>query len=208
MIKAKPWKGNDLKGDWLFCCKIDGVRALPSADGVVSRAGKPLYNLEGIVTTDSEVFLGSWEDSVSAVRTQSHVLIDPAAVYSLEPLDPRLEIGYYQDPDAEYITEQMELVVMNGYEGLILRQGDVWLKVKPVETFDVEVVGTQAGTGKYTGKMGALLTPLGKVGTGFKDHEREPGIFSIGDIIEVSCMSLTPDGKFRHPRFVRHRVDK
>jgi ATP-dependent DNA ligase len=99
--------------------------------------------------------------------------------------------------------------VSQGYEGLVLRQGDRWLKVKPKETYDVLVTGIVEGTGKYAGKLGALITDMGKVGTGFTDKDRED-LFTlpINTIIEVECMELTPKGKFRHPRFIRVRYDK
>jgi ATP-dependent DNA ligase len=125
-------------------------------------------------------------------------------------LDSRLEAGTMIDPDAETIRFRMERAMREGYEGLMLRQGDKLLKVKPKETHDVPITGIQPGTGKHEGRMGALLTPMGKVGTGFTDEMREN--FNdqrwIGIIIEVECMGLTPGGKFRHPRFVRVREDK
>ena len=50
----------------------------------------------------------------------------------------------------------------------------------------------------------------GDIGTGFTDQEREQFTeeFIINKTIEVSCMMLTPDGKFRHPRYERLREDK
>ncbi len=104
----------------------------------------------------------------------------------------------------------MAKAVAKGYEGLILRQDKRWLKVKPIDTFDVEILSLIEGKGKYKGKLGALVTSLGNVGTGFTDEERED-IWEnkyIGNTVEVSYMHLTEDGKFRHPRFLRIRFDK
>ena len=59
MIKPKPWKGNDLKGEWVSTYKLDGVRMLRDEDGKpVSRSDKPLYNLDHISLdiTDAEIF--------------------------------------------------------------------------------------------------------------------------------------------------------
>ena len=61
--------------------------------------------------------------------------------------------------------------------------------------------------------MGALITEMGKVGTGFTDINREWWADPCRDlpvpyIIEVECMGLTKNGKFRHPRFKRIRWDK
>ena len=89
----------------------------------------------------------------------------------------------------------------------LLHPGNVWLKVKSSDTFDVQVTDVVPGRGKHTGRMGALMTERGKVGTGFTDAQRSE-VWQAGEIIEVECMSLTPSGKFRHPRFVRRRFDK
>lgn len=245
MIKAKPWNGKDLKGTWEFTLKIDGVRALWDGAKWVSRAGKPLYNIPDpigfhIPEEGFEVYLTApgrsskenYRATIECVRAKTKDRpIPPSALYSLEPLDPRLYSGslgnistaspYLVDhPTADEIREALHRANRNGYEGLVLRQGDKWLKVKPVETYDVPVTGIIEGTGKHKGRMGALMTPMGKVGTGFTDKEREwwwTEAFAapLGKIIgapsytiEVSCMQLTPDGKFRHPRFERIRYDK
>lgn len=220
-IKPKPWDGKDLKGTWEVTRKLDGARMLRDADGnPVSRKGKPLYNLDHIDRTikDAEVYAGNWEDSMSLVRSSvngSPVPVD--MVYSLVPLDPRLYLGQLTDPSVAQLTSLMDQQIAKGDEGLILRQGDKWLKVKPKDTADVFVTGFQAGTGKHKGKMGALLTNYGKVGTGFNDREREwwQQMFDLHGLrwlqtvlIEVEYMELTNGGKFRHPRFLRVRDDK
>jgi DNA ligase-1 len=97
--------------------------------------------------------------------------------------------------------------VAAGDEGLVVRQGNRWLKVKPINTFDVPVIGSIPGRGKHTGRMGALITPMGNVGTGFTDEQRGTE-YPEGTIIEVESQGLTPDEKFRFPRFIRVRFDK
>lgn len=209
MIKAKLWSGKDLQGEWQVTRKLDGVRALKGVNGVVSRAGKPLHNLGHCDFNDAEVFLGSWEETVSAVRTLYGAPVPQDAIYNLEPLDPRLDLGTLVDPTAEYITILLEARLALGEEGLVLRQGDVWLKVKAKETHDIMVLAVVPGKGKHVGRMGALLTDRGKVGTGFTDAMREELMdIEPGTTIEVDCMGLTPSGKFRHPRFIRVRFDK
>lgn len=213
MIKAKNWKGNDLKDEWEVTLKIDGVRMLRDEDGnPVSRAGKPLHNLQNVPAeiTDAEIFLKDWETSVSAVRTHDSTPVTEDMVYALDPLDERLVLATWTDPEASKIEELLEATVRQGHEGLVLRQGDKWLKVKPTETYDVVIKSIIEGTGKYVGMMGALMTDKGKVGTGFTDAMRKEYFHPayVGHIIEVECMSLTKDGKFRHPRFKRVRWDK
>lgn len=220
--KVKNWNGKPLKGVWEICYKIDGVRMLRDADGnPVSRAGKPLYGLQNVPKhiTDAEVFLGDWGSSVSAVRTMNAPAVDDINIYPLFPkMDKRLLIEIEADLTPELIENCLRYVVGKGYEGLILRE--VYgkrrvLRVKPKETYDEVVIGYEEGKGKHAGRMGALVTARGKVGTGFTDAERVDyhnrfvqGMLIGAVTIEVECMELTDDGLFRHPRYLRERFDK
>lgn len=219
--KPTPWNGKDLKGTWEISRKIDGARMLRDSEGnPISRKGKPLYNLEKVPSwiKDAEIYAGNWEASMSLVRTSVNGSPVPmSCVYSLVPLDPRLFLTTVKDPTKEFIEDLMKEQVSKGDEGLILRQGDKWLKVKPEATADIYVTGFQAGTGKHKGKMGALLTKRGKVGTGFTDEQRTwwQMMFDLHglewlqqQLIEVEYMELTSGGKFRHSRFIRIRDDK
>jgi len=193
--------------------KIDGVQAIRQNGQWVSRAGKDLHNLPHMPDGIYEVYLGDWESSVSAVRTHKGKEISKEALYQLYPiLDMRLFGGY---PDGIILRPKevkglLDSAVRKGYEGLVIRSSEGLFKVKPVETHDVEVLEMIEGKGKNLGKAGALVTPMGKVGTGLTDAQRDQYFKNppIGKIIEVEAMSLTPNGKFRHPRFVRERVDK
>lgn len=218
-IKPKPWKGNDLKGEWTFTRKLDGVRMLRDEEGnPVSRAGKRLYNLDFVdkSITDAEIFKYDWESSVSAVRTQSwkiSPLVESDNIYSLTPyIDQRIFLYKIVDPTVEVIYSELKAARARGDEGLVLRNGDNWLKVKPTETYDVKIIGMMEGTGKYTGMMGCLVTPMGRIGTGFTDKQRkefwEGKLDMVWNTVEVECLHLTKAGKFRHPRFIRVRWDK
>lgn len=233
MIKARPWNGKGLKGNWQLTYKIDGVRALwTSKEGWLSRANKPLYNIPPPVAAyparirDCEVFLGNFRDTIRAVRTKTLKADTPKVLvrhlFSLDPLDTRLDAGNIWSPTETTIRETLQSANRLGYEGLVLRQGDKWIKVKPEETHDVLVTGAVEGKGKHAGRLGCLVTAKGEVGTGFTDKERDDiwrkhmaeldeckeDLSLMGATIEVSCMHFTPDGKFRHPRFVRMRPDK
>jgi hypothetical protein len=73
-------------------------------------------------------------------------------------------------------------VLEENFEGLVLRV-DGAIKVKPVHTVDLAVIGYTMGTGRHEGRMGALITAFrntegrflyaGKVGTGFTDLDRD-----------------------------------
>ena len=239
-IKPKLWTGKDLKGDWLFTKKIDGVRAFYSRkeQAVISRKGKPLYNLLDTFnahfgdSADVEVFCVNWNTSVSMVRTHSGNPVPVGCLYSLYPLDARLlftkrelvEVtalygvvhGVWDgtttvvDPSAEFVQAAFKYVFERGFEGLVLHNGERAWKVKNKEDYDVEVTDVVWGTGKHEGRLGAFVTSMGKVGTGFSDEQREEFVKRdmIGVTIEVEAMGLTATGKFRHPRLVRERFDK
>lgn len=210
MIKPKLYTGQSLSGNWLFTRKLDGVRMLRDAEGnPVSRAGKPLHNLEEIPASikDAEIFLGTWEDTVSAVRSHKGPKVRPRQAYLLDPLDPRLVIGMFTEPSSEFIEAELQAALNRGDEGLVLYQGRTAYKVKPTENYDVPVTGATEGKGKYAGLIGALIIPKGKV-SGMSDDQRRAFTERLPEVIEVECMGLTNGGKFRHPRFIRERFDK
>ena len=124
-----------------------------------------------------------------------------------------------------------DLVKMGGHDGAILARKDApwhtgpskdgeFIKVKPVKSLDLKVVGIFPGKGKYAGKgnyagMAGGITVeyrgvLTDVGTGFSDYERhqlwQGGLW--GDIAEIEFMELTKDGKLRQPVFKGFRYDK
>lgn len=205
MLKFKKYKDNLSKA--LVTYKIDGVRLHVENGQHLSRAGKPLYNLPALDDGIYEVYKDNWETSVSICRTRQGEIIDKLHIYKLYPdYDDRLIHGKYEITP-EILDKFLKQAINEGFEGLVLRNEGVFYKIKPVETYDVEVTGVQMGTGRHGGRMGALITDLGKVGTGFTDKDRE-SLDWIGSTIEVACMSLTPSGKFRHPRFIRKRIDK
>lgn len=118
------------------------------------------------------------------------------------------------------------MVRHGGYDGAIIRRKDApWttgaskngeaIKVKPVQSLDLEVHGWYRGEGKHAGRAGGI-TVLYKgvqtdVGTGFSDRERQE-IADAGQapcgVAEVEFMELTADGKLREPRFKGWRYDK
>lgn len=211
--KPKNYEGGDLIGDWDITFKIDGIRAFVTDQGVFSRNGKPLYNLDFLISKapmDIEVFCGSWEKTVTKVKTRSTQHVLWSEIYSLDPLDTRLFWKTIINPTELKIQAMLQSAIAAGNEGLVLRNGKTWLKVKPFETYDVPISGIIEGTGKYKGMLGAFKTSKGKVGTGFNDEDRKVLYDStlINSIVEVECQGLTPAGMFRHPRYKRMRFDK
>ena len=116
--------------------------------------------------------------------------------------------------------------ITGGYEGIMIKDPDAgyetkrsvaWLKQKPFIEVSLTVVGTEEGTGKNVGRLGALIvegTDDGKlirtnVGSGLTDDNRIEYWASrdtlIGNIVEVRADAVTQnqDGSFslRFPRF-------
>jgi len=217
----RSWKGRALAGDWAVSLKLDGVRAIWGEEGWVSRANKPLHNLppwrDG-QPRDCEVFVNNFRDTIRATRTKCLKRDTPPItrqhLYGLAPLDPRLHWGTLTNPTAANIRAMLGRANALNYEGIVLRQGDQWIKVKPTETHDVLITSVSEGTGKHRGRLGFVTTARGAVGAGFTDSEREilwaeanAGRL-VGQVIEVTCMQLTDHGNFRHPVFIRMRPDK
>jgi hypothetical protein len=190
--------------------KIDGVKAIKTKDGWLSRAGKPLYNLPKADDGVYEVFLGEFKSTISAVKTYDGELIHKDCLYMLEPkLDDRLFIDLVPSEEVKPIFNG---ALAMGYEGLVVKDTRGLFKLKNHLTFDCVLVGLQEGNGKYTGKLGALIVKLEdaffKVGTGLTDQDRlDLMALKFGTIIEVEGMELLPSGKLRHPRFIRVRDD-
>ncbi|MBR0866307.1 hypothetical protein JQ614_32280 [Bradyrhizobium diazoefficiens] len=221
-INPRSWDGKRLIGEWLVTLKVDGVRAIwDEKHGWLSRAGKELRNIPSWRPghpRDCEVFVNSFRDTIRATRTRNCKEDTPSItqehLFGLADLDPRLHWGRLTHPEPATIRARLRCANNLGYEGLVLRRGDLWLKIKPAETHDVPITGYVEGRGKHRGRLGFVTTDKGAVGAGFSDAEREllwaeaKAGRLVGEVIEVSFMQFTPSGHFRHPVFVRMRPDK
>lgn len=217
----RSWNGRALTGVWTVSIKLDGVRAIWRDGRWVSRGNKPLHNLppwrDG-QPRDCEVFVNNFRDTIRATRTkclkQDTPSITRQHLYGLAPLDPRLHGGTLTNPTPADIRAVLRRANALNFEGIVLRKGDDWIKVKPFETHDLPITGFSEGTGKHRGQLGFVTTARGAVGAGFTDSDREvlwaeanAGRL-VGQVIEVTCMQLTDHGNFRHPVFIRMRPDK
>mmetsp|Transcript_1539 Transcript_1539/g.3200 ORF Transcript_1539/g.3200 Transcript_1539/m.3200 type:complete len:320 (-) Transcript_1539:88-1047(-) len=120
----------------------------------------------------------------------------------------------------EHVQKLLEEVQAGGGEGLMLRRAAALhrggrtsdlLKVKTQSEDEALVKGHQVGSGKNSGRMGALHVvnrngKVFKIGTGFSDAQRERPP-PKGSVVTFKLMELTKDGIPRHPAFFRIRPD-
>ena len=120
--------------------------------------------------------------------------------------------------------------VAGGYEGIMIKdpiagyeckRSVAWLKLKPFIEVSLNVIGTEEGTGKNTGRLGALIvegiddgkTIRTNVGSGLTDEQRtsfwKVRDDCVGMVAEVRADAVTQnqDGTYslRFPRFMRFR---
>ena len=220
-VKATYYKKDMiLKGTWEVSIKIDGVRVIKDKNGnAMSRSSKPIKHLEKLKFTDSEFYYKNWNTSMG-ILSSDDVLIEPRQemLYSLDPIDKRLDMGKIVDPTHEQITEYLNKVLAKGYEGVVLRQGTKWLKVVPEAYMDVKILDIVEGTGKYKGMCGAIKTSKGDVGSFRKINNMSDTYLRRyllrnrktlkGTIIQVAYRELTVNGLFKFPSLVKLRTDK
>lgn len=218
-IKATYWEGEQLTGTWEVTYKIDGIRAIRGVDGnYYSRSSKPVLHTELATLADMEIFLGDWNTTSSRVNTESGDPIPPQYFYSLNPIDERLIVGMVSNPTSETIQQMLKTALNQGYEGLVLRSSNKWLKVVPEKHTDIRILNILEGKGKYAGVAGSIVTKLGNIGSfalqpGFSDKEFRKELLTnkakyIGAICEVGYRELTGSGCFRFPKMLRLRLDK
>lgn len=227
-MKFKNWDGKSLQGDWMVTIKIDGIQGRKDLISeqklsfyLVSKKGQILTNLpKGIPSGEIfEIFNGTCNGTWSTISSPqgSKASIRAFQIYPLFPkVDERLIlIKSIKNPSANKIQSLFTKVRLEGHEGLVLRRLDKdapFIKVKASYTVDTKIIGFVEGKGRLKGKLGKFLTENGGVGVGMTDIQREqfwkdrPSL--LGTTIEVKCMEMTVNNKFRQPVFLKLRPDK
>lgn len=134
-----------------------------------------------------------------------------------------------QEGEARFV-ELNKQAVDGGYEGVMIKDVDApyeckrthaWLKAKPFIEVTLEVIDVEEGTGRNTGRLGALVCrgeDDGRMvevncGSGFSDADRDDFWSSrntlVGQLVEVRADAVTQnqDGTYslRFPRFKTFR---
>jgi DNA ligase-1 len=136
----------------------------------------------------------------------------------------------YEGKDTSKITELLDEAIANQEEGIMInialapyefKRTNFLLKVKKMNTLDLQIVDFEEGSGRLAGTLGATHVRykdgnIVKVGSGFSDELRtliwlEPSDF-IGKIVEIQYFESTTnaDGgeSLRFPVFKDFRPDK
>ena len=136
----------------------------------------------------------------------------------------------YQGTDTSKITELLDAEIARKQEGVMINICDArydfkrtnsLLKVKKMNTLDLQIIGFEEGSGRLTGTLGAILVRykdgnVVKVGSGFTDWLREEIWKNQGKYLNAICevkyfeTSVNQDGgeSLRFPIFVDIRTDK
>lgn len=143
------------------------------------------------------------------------------------------EVDFDSAAGLKRFNELNEAAIEGGYEGLLIKDIDApyelkrshaWLKIKPVITVDLQIIGFEEGTGRNEGRLGALICSgidadrmiVVNCGSGFSDEQRDTFWRQreslIGQMVEIKADAVTKDrdGSYslRFPRFKTFRDDK
>jgi len=171
--------------------------------------------------------LGCWDRH----QQLQDLLADTKADSNIFVVD-KVECDFDTDEGQKIFKEYNATAIEKGFEGIMIKDRNApyeckrshyMLKAKPFIEVSLEVVATEEGTGRNTGKLGALIcegTDDGKfikvnVGSGLTDDNRDEFWASkdklIGQIVEVRADAITKnqdadnEWSLRFPRFLRFR---
>jgi len=143
---------------------------------------------------------------------------------------PGLEVDLDTAEGHDIMQRFAQDAVQQGYEGIMIKDLDApyeckrssfWMKWKPTITVDLNIIGTEEGTGRNQGRLGALIcegVDNGRsirvnVGSGLRDSDRDEFWKHRSDLlarvveVEADAVTQNQDGTYslRFPRFVRFR---
>lgn len=212
--------------------KVDGIRAIKNKAGQPwSRDSKPLPHVSHLDFKDAEIFRNSWNETSSILGSIAPptIPLTQENVYELTDgnIDPRLYIGWADNPSNENLVKLMHKYIAQGDEGLIVRvahKGKIlWWKIVPYKYADVIITGFKEGTNKNKGKCGSIQSKWGSAGSMCADALQDHGIYGdaairewlwahrhelVGKVMQVRYREKTAAGKLRFPSLVRLRTDK
>lgn len=191
---------------------------------------KDMVNKPGILNVFDTLPL----DEFKAGKSKSTLLVRKAILQVILAGKQLVNILYVEtsdemSPDDPRMEHEYQKALEQGYEGIMVKDVDsvyeckrssAWAKIKPTDTYDLEVVGYEEGTGKNAGKLGALVVEYNgyrvNVGSGYTDAMREEFWADrnalIGKTIEIEAQEATENLKgeqsLRFPIYKGFRLDK
>ena len=216
-ITLFDYKNYDSKTAYKLAMKIT------RADG--EKHGVKMLVFDGMPLTEwkTQRSMLSWSDRRHMLECMTGFYTDSLVYFELLPI-------LYRGTDTSKILELLESEIARGQEGVMINICDApyefkrtWnlMKVKKMNTLDLEVVDYEEGSGRLSGTLGAIHVRykngnIVKVGSGFSDELRKQ-IWTnpseiIGKIIECQYFEETTnaDGgiSLRFPVFKDFRPDK
>jgi len=141
-----------------------------------------------------------------------------------------IEVNLDTTEGHDIMRHYAEDAVAGGFEGIMIKdlgapyeckRTTFWMKWKPTITVDLNIVGFEEGTGRNSGRLGAIICEgddngrriCVNVGSGLSDADRDEYWSArdqlLGDVVEIEADAVTQnqDGTYslRFPRFVRFR---
>jgi DNA ligase-1 len=165
----------------------------------------------------------SWSDRRHMLECMTGFYTDSLVYFELLPI-------LYRGTDTSKILELLESEIARDQEGVMINICDApyefkrtWnlMKVKKMNTLDLEIIGFEEGSGRLAGTLGAILVRykngnVVKVGSGFSDEMRnriwnlQSAYFSQIAEIQYFEETTNADGglSLRFPVFKDFRFDK
>lgn len=164
----------------------------------------------------------SWSDRRSMLECMTGFYNDSLTYFELLPI-------LYKGTDTSKILELLESEIARNQEGIMINLCDApyefkrtWnlMKVKKMNTLDLEIVGFEEGEGRLAGTLGAILVEyknnVVRVGSGFSDWLRaeiwRDRTFWFGRICEIQYFEETTNQNggisLRFPVYKDVRTDK
>lgn len=227
MAKTKPYCTLGRKVETMY----DGMEPDPDNPG----KRRKHVHFEGTLEAHFWLYdLPEMEASYEARRVEAACQVVPAAGHGVSiPETEVVDIRPGDGPCRMTVTNGVNVVdiiydkmIEAGHEGAMIKRydhkwlpkrcPDSWMKLKPEEEADGEIIGYVEGDGKYTGNVGSVTLRFADgssttvsgmsddVRNDINGHREE----YIGRIVEIKYMQRDSQGGYRHPRWFRFHPDK
>lgn len=195
---------------------LDGEATSGSFNDTVSQVKRKKGKAEDAVFNIFDIFYEHGNDDTQAARS---ALVAGIVAQYAHPAIGLVE-SHQVDSHEDIVRRVGEIWAAGGEGGMVKdlsmpyrrKRGFHWMKIKQKDSAEFEVLSVFRGTGAYADTAGGFVVRLenggeGKV-AGITEATRaaiwdNPTV--IGRLIEVAFHERTPDGSFRHPRFVKFR---